>query len=98
MEHVLEPTPIASGPARSSSSPSGVGNDVLSPLTLGLVSRGGIGALLFTAVYLLEGVTRPGYDAGQQPISALSLGPGGLVQQGNFAVYGVMLVLSAIGW
>ena len=59
---------------------------------------GVVGALLFTAVYLLEGPTRPGYDAWVQPISALSLGRGGWVQQANFALYGVLLVLSALGW
>jgi hypothetical protein len=48
-----------------------------SPLTLGLVSCGAIGTFLFTIAYLLEGITRTGYDAWQQPISALSLGPGG---------------------
>jgi hypothetical protein len=62
------------------------------------VSCGGIGALLFTATYLLEGVTRPGYDAWQQPISALRLGLGGWVQRVNFVVFGVLLVLSAVGW
>jgi hypothetical protein len=57
-----------------------------------------VGAFLFTASYLLEGVTRPGYDAWQQPISALSLGPGGWMQQANFVVFGVLLALSALGW
>ncbi|HEX6543881.1 MAG TPA: DUF998 domain-containing protein [Ktedonobacterales bacterium] len=46
----------------------------------------------------MEGITRPDYDAWIQPMSALSLGPGGWVQQVNFAVYGVLLVLSAVGW
>ncbi|HET9110712.1 MAG TPA: hypothetical protein VFN78_07805, partial [Ktedonobacterales bacterium] len=72
MENVSEPTSIASRPEPA---PYGPGNGVPSPLTLGLVSCGGIGALLFTVVYLLEGATRPGYDALRQPISALSLGP-----------------------
>lgn len=48
MERVSEPTPIAS---RQALPPSGLGNGVLSPLTLGLVSCGGIGALLFTGTY-----------------------------------------------
>jgi hypothetical protein len=95
MEHDSEPTPIASS---TSLTPSGLGNGALSPRTLGLVSCGAIGAVLFTATYLLEGSTRPGYDALQQPISALSLGPGGWVQQVNFVVFGVLLVLSAVGW
>jgi hypothetical membrane protein len=46
----------------------------------------------------VEGFTQPGYDAWQQPISALSLGPGGWVQQVNFVVFGVLMLLSAAGW
>src|SRR5258708_2656026 len=56
------------------------------------------GAVLFTMVYLIEGVTRPGYRAWQQPISALSLGPGGWVQQANFVVYGVCTLCLAGAW
>ncbi len=95
MENMSKPTTVASEPELA---PSGLRIDLLSPRTLGLISCGGIGALLFTATYLIEGATRPGYDAGSQPISALSLGPGGWVQQVNFVVYGVLLVISAIGW
>jgi hypothetical membrane protein len=69
-----------------------------SPRTLALVSCGGIGALLFTATYLIEGITQPGYDAWRQAISALSLGPGGWVQQVNFIVFGVLLILASVGW
>jgi hypothetical membrane protein len=47
---------------------------------------------------MIEELTRPGYDASQQPISALSLGPGGWVQEVNFVVFGILLVLSAVGW
>jgi hypothetical protein len=95
MENIAKSPLIAS---RSSSAPYGLGSGTLSPLTLGLVSCGGIGALLFTVIYLLEGAMRPGYDAWQQPISALSLGPGGWAQQANFVVYGALLVLSSVGW
>jgi hypothetical protein len=63
-----------------------------------LVLCGGIGALLFTAVYLIAGVAQPGYDAWSDAISALSLGPGGWVQQVNFIVFGLLLILAAIGW
>ena len=52
----------------------------------------------FTVTYVLEGITRPGYDAGTQPISALSLGPGGWVQRVNFVVFGTLTLLSAVGW
>lgn len=88
-------TPLA-GQAESPSS--GLVKSSRSPLTLGLVSCGGVGAFLFTATYLLEGATRPGYSAWQQPISALSLGPGGWVQQVNFVVFGILTLLSAVGW
>jgi Protein of unknown function (DUF998) len=83
---------------RTESSTAGPGGGALSPLTLGLVSCGGVGALLFTITYTVEGLTRPGYDATQQPISALSLSPSGWVQQVNFVDFGLLLVLSAVGW
>lgn len=95
MAHLSEPNSIASRPGLSSS---GLGKGLLSPLSFGLVCCGGVGAVLFTATYLLEGITRQGYDAWQQPISALSLGPGGWVQQVNFVVFGILLILSAVGW
>lgn len=95
MEHMAEPTPIASQSERASSE---FTKRLRSRLTFGLVSCGGVGAFLFTVTYLIEGATRPGYDAWQQPISALSLSPGGWVQQVNFVVFGILTVLSAVGW
>lgn len=95
MEDARNPVPDASG---SAPAPYRLGYGASSLLTLGLLGCGGIGALIFTAIYLVEGVTRPGYDALRQPISALSLGPGGWAQQANFIVYGALLVLSAAGW
>lgn len=92
MAHTSESIPMAD------TSSSDLWKGLQSPLTFGLVSCGGIGAILFTVTYLIEGITQPGYDAWQQSISALSLGPGGWVQQINFAVYGVLLILSSIGW
>ncbi len=94
MGYISEPSSMA----RRSDMPSRWQKGLRSPLTLGLVSCGAIGAFLFTVTYVLEGIMRPGYDAGTQPISALSLGPGGWVQQVNFVVFGVLLVLSAVGW
>ena len=69
-----------------------------SPTTLLLVSLGTVGGLLFALIYLIEGITRPGYDIWQHSISLLSLGPGGWVQQVNFVVFGVITLCSAIGW
>jgi hypothetical protein len=59
---------------------------------------GTIGSLLFTTTYLIEGATRPDYNAWQQPMSALSLGPGGWVQQANFVVFGVITIWTAFAW
>ena len=74
MEHLSELTTLID---QSESPSSGLVKVLQSPLTFVLVSCGGAGAFLFTATYLLEGATRPGYSSWQQPISALSLGPGG---------------------
>lgn len=70
----------------------------LSPTTLSLIACGTLGGVLFTMVYLIEGATRPGYVAWQQAISALSLGPGGWVQQVNFVVFGLLTICSLFGW
>src|SRR5262249_14669275 len=63
-----------------------------------LLAAGTAGGLVFTGVYLAEGATRAGYRALAQPISALSLGPGGWAQQLNFILFGVLVLLSAAGW
>ncbi|MDQ2902356.1 MAG: DUF998 domain-containing protein [Chloroflexota bacterium] len=70
---------------------------VPTPLLLWL-SCGTIASVLFTITYLIEGVTRLDYSAWQQAISALSLGPGGWVQQVNFAIFGVIVIWTAFGW
>ncbi|HEY6411819.1 MAG TPA: DUF998 domain-containing protein [Ktedonobacteraceae bacterium] len=77
---------------------SGLNGAFLSTTTLLLVSCSVVGSLLFTLTYLVEGVTRPGYDAWQQAISWLSLGPDGLVQQFNFVIFGILMLCSAFGW
>jgi Protein of unknown function (DUF998) len=74
------------------------GATTLSPLGWVLVMCGTVGGLLFTAVYVIEGATRSGYDVWGQAISALSLGPGGWIQQVNFIVFGSLLIASALGW
>jgi Protein of unknown function (DUF998) len=59
---------------------------------------GTLWSVLFTAVYLVEGATRPGYDAWRQAISTLSLGPGGWIQQANFVTLGVVTLGLALAW
>ncbi len=55
-----------------------------------------IGGLLFNATIWVAGAVRPGYDALRQPMSALSLGPGGWVQMTNFIVFGVLGICFAL--
>ena len=62
------------------------------------LTYGVAGTLLFPIIYLIEGATRPGYNAWQQAISALSLGPGGWIQQADFALCGVSVLWSAFVW
>ena len=56
------------------------------------------GAWIFLAVALVQGAVRPEFDAWQQSISALSLGPGGWVQQANFMALGVVLSTTVPVW
>lgn len=82
---------------RKTAVPRQVTTSIPRPLLIWL-SCGTLGSLLFTTTYLIEGVTRPGYSAWQQSISALSLGPGGWLQQVNFVVFGVIIVSTAFAW
>lgn len=56
------------------------------------------GTVLFAIIYLIEGVTRPGYNAWQQTISSLSFGPTGWIQQANFIMCGVSVIWLAFVW
>jgi len=76
----------------------GLDGRVLSVRAWLLLAAGTAGGLVFTGVYLAEGATRAGYRALAQPVSALSLGPGGWVQQLNFIVFGALVCGSAAGW
>ncbi|HEY6275962.1 MAG TPA: DUF998 domain-containing protein [Streptosporangiaceae bacterium] len=76
----------------------GLDSSALSVRAWLLLAAGPAGGLVFTGVYLAEGAARAGYRTLAQPISALSLGPGGWVQQLNFIVFGVLVCLSAAGW
>jgi heme A synthase len=54
--------------------------------------------VLFNLTYLIAGWLRPGYDWIRQPMSALSLGPGGAVQATNFLIFGAIGVVTAFAW
>lgn len=55
-----------------------------------------VGAPLFVAVFVAEGVRRRGYDWLRQPISTLALGEAGWVQRSNFLVTGLLLLGPAV--
>lgn len=55
-------------------------------------------ALLFTTVYVVDGLLRSGYDPVRQPMSALSLGGAGWIQIANFIVFGSLSCLAAFAW
>ena len=93
------PVPARARPAVTRRMPrAGLAGGALSVWAWLLLAAGTAGGLVFTGVYLAEGATRAGYRALAQPISALSLGPGGWVQQLDFVVFGVLVGLSAAGW
>lgn len=57
---------------------------------------GVIAPVLFTAVYLIEGATRPGYDPLRHQVSLLSLGEGGAIQVASFVLTGGLLIVFAL--
>lgn len=62
-----------------------------------LLWAGAVGPLLFVVVILIEGATRPGYNAWHTFGSLLSLGELGWMQITNFIVCGVLVLAFAIG-
>ena len=62
-----------------------------------LLYAGIVGPLLFIAVFLIEGFTRPGYSAWRHYVSQLATGPGGWVQVVNFLVCGTLVLAFALG-
>jgi hypothetical protein len=57
-----------------------------------LLLAGVVGPLLFIAVFLIEGLTRPGYSAWRNFVSQLATGDGGWVQVANFLVCGTLVL------
>lgn len=57
---------------------------------------GALGAVLFVVVFVLDGMTRPGYSPSRHTVSALALGPRGWLQRANFVVCGAAITGSAI--
>ena len=66
-------------------------------MTTLLLWAGAVGPLLFVAILLIEGATRPGYNAWHTFGSNLSLGNQGWMQITNFIVCGILTLSFAIG-
>ncbi|MFD0773983.1 DUF998 domain-containing protein [Streptomonospora algeriensis] len=58
---------------------------------------GSAAAILFVAVFLVDGGTRPGYSPMRHPVSALALGRRGWLQAANFLCCGALVTAAAVG-
>jgi hypothetical membrane protein len=67
------------------------------PVTRFLIAGGAIGPLLFIIAILIEGATRPGYNAWHNYGSSLSLGELGWMQIANFLICGLLTLCFAVG-
>lgn len=56
-----------------------------------------VGPILFSAAVVGQGWLRDDYDSARQFVSALPLGPAGLIQNINFLIFGVLLLWLAHG-
>lgn len=63
-----------------------------------LALAGVAGPVLFVAVFTLAGFLRPGYSPVGQDVSELGARPGAWLQNANFAVFGVLLVLFTVAF
>ncbi|GIJ65151.1 hypothetical protein Voc01_000680 [Virgisporangium ochraceum] len=62
-----------------------------------LLAAGIAAGPVFLTVWLVQALTRDGFDPTRHPISLLGLGPGGWVQIANFVVTGALLIGFAVG-
>jgi hypothetical protein len=69
----------------------------MSVSTRTLLLAGILGPALFVATTLIDGATRPGYDAVRQYVSLLSLGDRGWVESLNFVVSGLLIAGFGLG-
>ncbi|MEP7144545.1 MAG: DUF998 domain-containing protein [Ferruginibacter sp.] len=65
--------------------------------TKALLACGAIACPLFILVFLIEGITRSGYNAVRHPVSSLSIGEPGWIQVASFIITGSLLVFFAVG-
>jgi hypothetical membrane protein len=63
-----------------------------------LLWAGIIGPLIFVTVFTSDGLLKPGYSAYAEAISYLEVGANGWIQQANFALLGVLLLVFLAGY
>jgi len=73
-----------------------VGCEIYVDLMKKLLYAGVVGPLAFIVVFLLEGLTRPGYSQWRHYVSQLATGDGGWMQVVNFLVCGTLVIAFAI--
>lgn len=62
-----------------------------------LLLLGIVAGPLFLVGWLVQALTRDGFDPARHPMSLLSLGPGGWAQIANFVVAGLLMIGFAVG-
>ncbi|GCE21327.1 DUF998 domain-containing protein [Dictyobacter kobayashii] len=66
--------------------------------TRGLLWAGIIAPILFAATFMIDGFLKPGYSVDNEAISYLEVGAYGWVQQANFIIFGLLLVVFLVGY
>jgi hypothetical membrane protein len=69
----------------------------ISPKIKMLLTGGALAGPLFTLMWIIESITRPGYNLLRHPVSSLALGDYGWIQSANFLVAGLLSLAFAIG-
>lgn len=63
-----------------------------------LLWAGIVAPLLFAAVFLIDGLVKPGYSAYAEAISYLEVGAYGWIQRANFILFGLLLLVFLRGY
>ncbi|MGH2572129.1 MAG: DUF998 domain-containing protein [Actinomycetota bacterium] len=84
----VDTRPVGEGVAQASGRP---------PVTGLLAWAGIVGPILFTVAFVLQALFRPGYSHVAEPVSALAAGPNGWIQNANFLVFGLLVIVFALG-
>src|SRR4030095_10772741 len=72
-------------------------NNGITKATKGLLIAGQVGCILFILLFLIQGQLREGYSSLKFPVSSLSIGEHGWIQQANFLICGALIFLCSFG-